>query len=43
MKNQDNVIIGIYKIINPIGETYIGQSVNIENRKKYYISTKGKG
>jgi group I intron endonuclease len=43
MKKQDNAIIGIYKITNPKGETYIGQSVNIENRKKYYVSTKGKG
>lgn len=43
MKKQDNVIIGIYKITNPKGKVYIGQSVNIENRKYYYISTYGKG
>ncbi len=43
MKKLDRGTMGIYKITNPIGETYIGQSVNIENRKKYYISTKGKG
>ena len=30
--------IGIYKITNPKGKIYIGQSVNIEKRWKYYIS-----
>jgi len=29
-------MIGIYKITNPIGESYIGQSVDIENRWKQY-------
>lgn len=43
MKKQDNVIIGIYQISNPMNQVYIGQSVNIESRKKYYISTQGKG
>lgn len=32
MKKQKNVIIGIYKIINPKGRTYIGQSINILKR-----------
>jgi len=36
MKKQDNVIIGIYKITNPKGKVYIGQSTNIENRKSRY-------
>jgi group I intron endonuclease len=30
--------IGIYKITNPTGKIYIGQSINIEKRWKYYIS-----
>jgi len=29
-------IIGIYKIINPKGKIYIGQSTNIKNRKRVY-------
>ena len=29
-------MIGIYKIINPKGKIYIGQSVDIEDRKKQY-------
>lgn len=29
-------MIGIYKITNPKGAIYIGQSTNIENRKYYY-------
>lgn len=36
MKKQNNVITGIYKITNPKGKVYIGQSMNIEERKKYY-------
>lgn len=36
MKKQDSVIIGIYKITNPKGKVYIGQSINIENRKERY-------
>jgi group I intron endonuclease len=35
-----NKMIGIYKIINPKGKTYIGQSTNIKNRKYYYASNK---
>jgi group I intron endonuclease len=31
-------MIGIYKITSPSGKIYIGQSVNIENRWKYYNS-----
>ena len=31
-------MIGIYKIINPKGKIYIGQSTNIENRFKHYKS-----
>ena len=40
MKNQDNAIIGIYKITNPKDKVYIGQSSNIEKRKYYYFSIK---
>jgi len=29
-------MIGIYKITNPKGKIYIGQSINIENRKRIY-------
>jgi group I intron endonuclease len=36
MKKQNNVIIGIYKITNPKGKVYIGQSLNVNKRKKYY-------
>jgi group I intron endonuclease len=31
-------MIGIYKITNPNGKTYVGQSINIEKRKKSYFS-----
>jgi group I intron endonuclease len=40
MKKQDNVITGIYKIINPKGKVYIGQSVNINRRKNSYKNFK---
>jgi group I intron endonuclease len=30
-------MIGIYKIISPTNKVYIGQSINIEKRKKQYI------
>lgn len=33
-------MIGIYKITNPNGKIYIGQSTNIDNRKYYYASVK---
>ena len=36
MKNQDNVIIGIYKITSPSGKVYIGQSKNIKRRHNQY-------
>ena len=37
MKKPDNGIIGIYKITNPKGKSYIGKSNNILNRYyKYY-------
>ena len=36
MKKQDNVIIGIYKIINPKGKIYIGQSTNLKKREDSY-------
>jgi group I intron endonuclease len=36
MKKQDNVIIGIYKIINPKNKVYIGKSNDIERRKTQY-------
>lgn len=29
-------IIGIYKILSPTGKIYIGQSINIDKRKKWY-------
>lgn len=32
-------MIGIYKITNPKGKIYIGQSTNIEKRWKYYYKT----
>ena len=36
-------MIGIYKITNPKGAVYVGQSINIEKRKKYYINKHCKG
>lgn len=30
------IMIGIYKITNPNGKVYIGQSINIESRKRIY-------
>jgi len=36
MKKQESAIIGIYKITNPKGKIYIGQSTNVENRKTHY-------
>jgi group I intron endonuclease len=36
MKKQNNDIIGIYRIINPKGKIYIGQSSNIKNRWDKY-------
>lgn len=36
MKKQKIATIGIYKIINPKGKIYIGQSTNIERRKNTY-------
>lgn len=33
-------MIGIYKITNPHNKVYVGQSVNIENRKRYYKNEK---
>ena len=36
-------MIGIYKITSPSGKIYIGSSVNIENRIKYYKSLNCKG
>jgi len=30
-------MVGIYKIVNPKGKIYIGQSVNIESRKRIYF------
>jgi len=29
-------MVGIYKITNPNGKIYIGQSINIESRKRVY-------
>jgi len=44
MKKLNNVTVGIYKITNPKGKIYIGQSVNIEKRfRKYkYLDEKNK-
>jgi hypothetical protein len=36
-------MIGIYKIINPKGKTYIGQSINIEKRWNGYKKLHCKG
>lgn len=40
MKNKDNEIkqnvVGIYKITNSSGKVYIGQSINVLNRKEHY-------
>lgn len=33
-------MVGIYKITNPKGRIYIGQSVNIEQRKQNYKNFK---
>lgn len=40
MKNQNNVTIGIYKITNPNGKIYVGQSINLEKREKEYQNMK---
>jgi group I intron endonuclease len=37
-----NKIIGIYKIVSPTGKIYVGQSVNINNRKNKYKNFKCK-
>lgn len=42
MKNNENAIIGIYKITNPKGKVYIGQSVNIMNRWSQHKKLKEK-
>lgn len=36
MQKQENAIVGIYKITSPSGKVYIGQSINIGNRKYNY-------
>lgn len=38
MYGTDEKKIGIYKITSPTGKTYVGQSTNIEKRKKTYQS-----
>ncbi len=40
MKKPENGIVGIYKITNPKGKVYIGQSVNITRRKNTYKNFK---
>lgn len=40
MKKQENGIVGIYKITNPKGKVYIGQSVDIIRRKNTYKNFK---
>lgn len=42
-RNKKPIIVGIYKITNPKGKIYIGQSWNIFNRWKDYKTYKGKG
>jgi group I intron endonuclease len=42
-KKLENVIIGIYKIINPKGEIYIGQAINWDRRKEDYKWLRCKG
>jgi group I intron endonuclease len=44
MKRPNNAIVGIYKITNPKGKVYIGQSVDIERRflKYQYVNTQSK-
>ena len=37
------IMIGIYKITNPVGKVYIGQSVNIESRWEQYRKYMGNG
>jgi group I intron endonuclease len=34
--NNDSPLIGIYKIVSPTGKIYIGQSINIHQRWKFY-------
>lgn len=34
--SSKHIVIGIYKIINPKNEVYVGQSINIKNRKDSY-------
>jgi group I intron endonuclease len=36
VKNVEGICIGIYKITSPKGKHYIGQSINIQRRKKQY-------
>lgn len=36
MKKPNNGITGIYKITNPNGKVYIGQSINVNVRKRHY-------
>jgi group I intron endonuclease len=38
MQKHENAIIGIYKITSPNRKVYIGQSININGRKKQYFS-----
>ena len=40
---MDKILIGIYKITNPKGKIYIGQSINIEKRKGSYEHARCKG
>ena len=42
MEKPENGIAGIYKIINPNGKVYIGQSINILRRKNTYKNFKQK-
>ncbi len=36
-------MIGVYKIVNPKGKIYIGQSIDIESRWSYYFNLNCKG
>ncbi len=41
MKPESEIIFGIYKVTNPIGEVYIGQSTNIARRWEEHKNTVG--
>lgn len=36
MKNKEKIITGIYKITNPVGQVYVGASINVKRRWLIY-------